>query len=111
MCFLIALVLFSLSLVNRQYHENSLALYIQLFILFLFITSFMIAAYTMASWVDPIGAIILSLYIIYQWSTLLLGKLNYTQKLEKKNSFSPVVFYFFFSRQCAKIGWTSREHR
>ncbi|CAO3596026.1 unnamed protein product [Absidia cylindrospora] len=35
-----------------------------------------IAVWTKASWVDPAGAIILSLYIIYEWSIPLLGNVQ-----------------------------------
>ncbi|KAI8059488.1 hypothetical protein BC940DRAFT_362143 [Gongronella butleri] len=34
-------------------------------------------------WLDPVGAIILSIYIIYEWMSILLGK-------------DPVFFFFFF---------------
>ncbi|KAI8336352.1 hypothetical protein BC941DRAFT_461767 [Chlamydoabsidia padenii] len=33
-----------------------------------------VAVWAKSPWVDPAGAILLSLYIIYEWSTLLLGK-------------------------------------
>lgn len=34
---------------------------------------FLTAVWAYSPWVDPAGAIVLSLYIIYEWSTLLLG--------------------------------------
>lgn len=36
----------------------------------------LVAVWAKMPWLDPVGAILLSLYIIYEWVTVLLGKLK-----------------------------------